>query len=277
MAGELFIVSTPIGNLNDITLRAIQTIKDVDFILAEDTRVARKLLNHLGIKANLQSLNEHNELKKIPSVLSHLLKGKNIALISDAGTPLISDPGFQLVKRAKKESLRVVPIPGCSAAIAALSASGIPTDRFYFYGFLPKTKNKRVDALKKLATKEESIILYESVHRLSSSIEDIIKVFGKSHIAVLCKEITKLHEEFIGNDLEEIRLFLMDNPSKIKGEFTLILNGKESSEEPNTEKIDSILNELLPIVSVKVAVRICSISTGFNKNKIYKRAIELKS
>jgi len=277
MVGELFIVSTPIGNLNDITLRAIQTIKDVDFILAEDTRVARKLLNHLGIKANLQSLNEHNELKKIPIVLSHLSKGKNIALICDAGTPLISDPGFQLVKRAKKESLRVIPIPGCSAAIAALTASGIPTDRFYFYGFLPKTKNKRLDALKTLVTKEESIILYESVHRLSSSIEDMIKVFGKSHIAVLCKEITKLHEEFIGNNLEEIRLFLMDNPSKIKGEFTLILNGKESSEEPNTEKIDSILKELLPIVSVKVAVKICSISTGFNKNKIYKRAIELKS
>jgi len=277
MAGELFIVSTPIGNLNDITLRAIQTIKDVDFILAEDTRVARKLLNHLGIKANLQSLNEHNELKKIPIVLSHLLKGKNIALISDAGTPLISDPGFQLVKRAKKESLRVIPIPGCSAAIAALTASGVPTDRFYFYGFLPKTKNKRLDTLKTLVTKEESIILYESVHRLSSSIEDMIKVFGKSHIAVLCKEITKLHEEFIGNNLEEIRLFLMDNPSKIKGEFTLILNGKDSTEEPNTEKIDSILKELLPIVSVKVAVKICSISTGYNKNKIYKRAIELKS
>ncbi|MBC8225940.1 MAG: 16S rRNA (cytidine(1402)-2'-O)-methyltransferase [Gammaproteobacteria bacterium] len=276
MVGELFIVSTPIGNLNDITLRAIQTIKDVDFILAEDTRVARKLLNHLGIKANLQSLNEHNELKKIPIVLSHLLKGKNIALISDAGTPLISDPGFQLVKRAKKESLRVIPIPGCSASIAALTASGVPTNRFYFYGFLPKTKNKRLDTLKTLVTKEESIILYESVHRLSSSIEDMIKVFGKSHIAVLCKEITKLHEEFIGNNLEEIRLFLMDNPSKIKGEFTLILNGKESSEEPNTEKIDSILKELLPIVSVKVAVKICSISTGFNKNKIYKRAIELK-
>ena len=277
MLGELFIVSTPIGNLNDITLRAIQTIKDVDFILAEDTRVARKLLNHLGIKANLQSLNEHNELKKIPIVLSHLLKGKNIALISDAGTPLISDPGFQLVKRAKKESLRVIPIPGCSAAIAALTASGVPTDRFYFYGFLPKTKNKRLDTLKTLVTKEESIILYESVHRLSSSIEDMIKVFGKSHIAVLCKEITKLHEDFIGNNLEEIRLFLMDNPSKIKGEFTLILNGKDSTEEPNTEKIDSILKELLPIVSVKVAVKICSISTGYNKNKIYKRAIELKS
>tara|TARA_B110000438_G_scaffold279439_1_gene303863 strand:- start:67 stop:900 length:834 start_codon:yes stop_codon:yes gene_type:complete len=276
MQGELFLVSTPIGNLNDITLRAIQTIKDVDFIFAEDTRVARKLLNHLGIKANLQSLNEHNELKKIPIVLSHLLKGKNIALISDAGTPLISDPGFQLVKRAKKESLRVVPIPGCSAAIAALTASGIPTDRFYFYGFLPKTKNKRLDALKTLVTRGESIILYESVHRLSSSIEDMIKVFGKSHIAVLCKEITKLHEEFIGNNLEEIRLFLMNNPSKIKGEFTLILNGTASSEEPNTEKIDSILQELLPIVSVKVAVKICSISTGFNKNKIYKRAIELK-
>ena len=277
MVGELFIVSTPIGNLNDITLRAIQTIKDVDFILAEDTRVARKLLNHLGIKANLESLNEHNELKKIPIVLSHLLKGKNIALISDAGTPLISDPGFQLVKRAKKESLRVIPIPGSSAAIAALTATGVPTDRFYFYGFLPKTKNKRLDALKTLVTKEESIILYESVHRLSSSIEDMIKVFGKSHIAVLCKEITKLHEEFIGNNLEEIRLFLMDNPSKIKGEFTLILNGKDSTEEPNTEKIDSILKELLPIVSVKVAVKICSISTGYNKNKIYKRAIELKS
>ena len=276
MVGELFIVSTPIGNLNDITLRAIQTIKDVDFILAEDTRVARKLLNHLGIKAELQSLNEHNELKKIPIVLNHLSKGKNIALISDAGTPLISDPGFQLVKRAKKESLRVIPIPGCSAAIAALTASGVPTDRFYFYGFLPKTKNKRLDALKILVTKEESIILYESVHRLSSSIEDMIKVFGKSHIAVLCKEITKLHEEFVGNNLEEIRLFLMDNPSKIKGEFTLILNGKESSEEPNIEKIDSILKELLPIVSVKVAVKICSISTGFNKNIIYKRAIELK-
>ena len=276
MVGELFIVSTPIGNLNDITLRAIQTIKDVDFILAEDTRVARKLLNHLGIKAELQSLNEHNELKKIPIVLNHLSKGKNIALISDAGTPLISDPGFQLVKRAKKESLRVIPIPGCSAAIAALTASGVPTDRFYFYGFLPKTKNKRLDALKILVTKEESIILYESVHRLSSSIEDMIKVFGKSHIAVLCKEITKLHEELVGNNLEEIRLFLMDNPSKIKGEFTLILNGKESSEEPNIEKIDSILKELLPIVSVKVAVKICSISTGFNKNIIYKRAIELK-
>ena len=276
MKGELFIVSTPIGNLDDITLRAIQTLQNIDFILAEDTRVAKKLLKHLGIKANLQSLNEHNELKKIPIVLKHLLEGKNIALISDAGTPLISDPGFQLVKQAKKEALRVIPIPGCSAAIAALSVSGIPTDRFYFYGFLPKTKNKRLDVLKKLVKKEETIIVYESVHRLSSSINDMIEVFGKKHIAVLCKEITKLHEELIGVNLEEIRVFLMENPSKIKGEFTVILNGKISSEINNTEKIDSILKELLPIVSVKVAVKICSISTGYNKNKIYKRALELK-
>ncbi len=276
--GELYIVSTPIGNLKDITLRAIDTLKVVDLIFSEDTRITKKLLNHLDINKRIQSLNEHNELKKTPKILQQLLKGKSVALVSDAGTPLISDPGYFLVKQARKNFIHVIPIPGCSAAIAALSVSGIATNKFYFHGFLPSSELVKFRALETLVDRKETLIFYESVHRLQSTIGHMNKVFGPNRKAIVCKEITKLHESYFGENLSEIEKFIKNNPKKIRGEFTIIIDGsKQEQSIIDRRKVDKILIELLPEMSIKKAVKICVILSGFSRNEIYKRAIELKS
>ena len=276
--GELYIVSTPIGNLKDITLRAIDTLKKVDLIFSEDTRITNKLLNHLGIKRRIQSLNEHNEIKKTPKILQQLSLGKSVVLVSDSGTPLISDPGYYLVKEARKNFIDVIPIPGCSALIAALSVSGFATDKFYFHGFLPSSELARIRELDKLAQRKETLIFYESVHRLQSSISSMIKVFGENRKSVVCKEITKLHESFLGKNLSEINEFIKNNPNKIKGEFTIIIGGSKQEQEIIDQlKMDKILLELLPEMSIKKAVKICVIVSGYRRNEIYKRAVELKS
>jgi len=276
--GELYIVSTPIGNLKDITLRAINTLKVVDLIFSEDTRITKKLLNHLDINKRIQSLNEHNELKKTPKILQQLLKGKSVALVSDAGTPLISDPGYFLVKQARKNFIHVIPIPGCSAAIAALSVSGIATNKFYFHGFLPSSELVKLRALELLVDRKETLIFYESVHRLQSTIGHMNKVFGPNRKAIVCKEITKLHESYFGENLSEIEKFIKNNPKKIRGEFTIIIDGsKQEQSIIDRRKVDKILIELLPEMSIKKAVKICVILSGFSRNEIYKRAIELKS
>jgi len=278
MMGELYIVSTPIGNLKDITLRAIDTLKKVDLIFSEDTRITNKLLNHLGIKRRIQSLNEHNEIKKTPKILQQLSLGKSVVLVSDSGTPLISDPGYYLVKEARKNFIDVIPIPGCSALIAALSVSGFATDKFYFHGFLPSSELARIRELDKLAQRKETLIFYESVHRLQSSISSMIKVFGENRKSVVCKEITKLHESFLGKNLSEINEFIKNNPNKIKGEFTIIIGGSKQEQEIIDQlKMDKILLELLPEMSIKKAIKICVIVSGFRRNEIYKRAVELKS
>jgi len=276
--GELYVVSTPIGNLKDITFRAIDTLKEVDLIFSEDTRITKKLLNHLGIKRRIQSLNEHNEIKKTPKILQHLSQGKSVALVSDAGTPLISDPGYCLVKQAREKFFNVIPIPGCCAAIAALSVSGIATDKFYFHGFLPSSELAQLKELDILAQRKETLIFYESVHRLQSTIGHMIKIFDGDRKAVVCKEITKLHENYFGENLTEIDEFIKNNPKKIRGEFTIVIDGsKQKQAIIDRKKMDKILLELLPEMPIKKAVKICVMVCGLSRNETYKRAVILKS
>ncbi len=275
MAGQINIVSTPIGNLNDITLRAIETLKSVDLILAEDTRVAKKLLNHFSINNTLESFNEENEDLKNENLIKHLKEGKNIAIISDAGTPLISDPGFKLIRSAREENINVTPIPGCSAVIAGLSASGVSCDKFTFLGFLPRTKIKRRKDLKKLIHREETLIFFESVHRIESTITDMKEIFGIERRAVLCKEITKIYESFLGSNFIEISDYIKEQQDILKGEFTIIVEGNREL-NIDLQKIDKVLEILQSEMSSRDAIKICSIVTGYKKSIIYKRFLEIK-
>ncbi len=219
--GILFLVSTPIGNLEDITLRAIRTLKEVDIILAEDTRTAHRLLNHLGISGKVLSYYSYNEKRRIPQVLALLLSGKSVALISEAGTPLISDPGHKLVTAAIRNDIPVCPIPGPSAMLAALVASGLPTDRFVFEGFLPRKKGRKT-RLEFLAQEPGTIIIYESALRIQKTIEDIVKILGNRYI-VLAREVTKKFEEFIrGNARDVLQELEIRKP---KGEIVLLIAG----------------------------------------------------
>ena len=275
MSGQINIVSTPIGNLKDITLRAIETLKSVDLILAEDTRVAKKLLNHFSINNRLESFNDKNEAVKNENLIKKIKEGKNIAIISEAGTPLINDPGFKLIRFARKENIKVTPIPGCTAVIAGLSASGISTDKFTFLGFLPRTKIKRRKNLSQLVHKQETLIFFESVHRIESTIIDMKELFGTERKAVLCKEITKIHESFIGNNFLDITGYIKEHQDKLKGEFTIIIEGNREK-TIDLKKIDNILDILQSEISSKDAVKICSIITGYTKSIIYKRLLERK-
>lgn len=223
--GVLYIVATPIGNLKDITLRAIEILKEVSYILCEDTRVSARLLNYYKIQKPMVSFNDFNEKKRIHQIIGDLTLGKKIALISDAGTPLISDPGFKLIQEAVKTNLKVESIPGPSAAIAALTSSGLPPDKFLFIGYLPKKEARKKEVLKKLrsmaAIIKMTIIVYESPHRLLKTLESIKEVFGDVEM-VICRELTKLHEEVRREKISQsINHFLSINP---KGEFTLLLS-----------------------------------------------------
>ena len=275
MSGQINIVSTPIGNLKDITLRAIETLKSVDLILAEDTRIAKKLLNHFSINNTLESFNDKNEDLKNENLIKDLKEGKNIAIISDAGTPLISDPGFKLIRSAREENIKVTPVPGCTALIAGLSASGISSDKFTFLGFLPRTKIKRRKNLRQLVHKQETLIFFESVHRIGSTIADMKDLFGQERKAVLCKEITKIYESFIGNNFMGINDYIKEHQDKLKGEFTIIVEGNREL-SIDLQKIDKILDILQSQISSKDAIKICSIITGYKKSTIYKRLLERK-
>ena len=221
--GMLYIVSTPIGNREDITLRALRILKEVDLIAAEDTRHTGLLLRHYGIQKPLTSYFERNELKKRDFILSKLKQGDRIALVSDAGTPGISDPGFRLIQLAIENQIPVVPIPGPSAAIAALSLSGLPSDAFLFRGFLPHKMKKRRDLLKELENARETLIFYESPHRISETLRDIYEVLGDREI-VLTRELTKIYEEVLRGKVSEIQIQMAER--KLKGEITLVISGK---------------------------------------------------
>ena len=221
--GTLYIVSTPIGNMEDITLRALRILKEVDLIAAEDTRRTGLLLKHFGIQAPLTSYFEGNELKKKEFILAKLKEGKNVALVSDAGTPGVSDPGFRLIQLAIENQLPIVPIPGSSAVITALSVSGLPTDAFLFKGFLPHKSKKRRDLLKELENVRETIIFYESPHRISETLRDILEILGDREI-VLTRELTKVYEEIMRGKVSEILNQVGDRT--LKGEITLVISGK---------------------------------------------------
>jgi len=221
--GTLYIVSTPIGNREDITLRALRILKEVDLIAAEDTRHTGLLLRHFGIQTPLTSYFEGNESRKKEFILSKLRQGERVALVSDAGTPGISDPGFRLIQTAAENRIAVVPVPGPSAVIAALSVSGLPTDAFLFKGFLPHKSKKRGDWLKQLEGVRETLIFYESPHRLSQTLNDIFEILGDREM-VLTRELTKIYEEVLRGKVSEIQTQIGDR--KLKGEITLVISGK---------------------------------------------------
>ena len=222
MSGSLYIVSTPIGNLKDVTIRSLEILKTVDIIAAEDTRVTKKLLNHFGIKSNLISYNNYNENRKYQHLLNLLQNNKNIAIVSDAGTPCVSDPGYKIVNAANKSGINVITIPGPSSAIAALSISGLPSDKFYFEGFLPKKKG-RTKRLKYLKDLDGTIVIFESPKRLIRTLNDILDLLGNRVIS-LCKELTKIHENVTFGYLDDI-IKKMD--INIKGEYVILIAKKK--------------------------------------------------
>lgn len=223
--GTLFLVPTPIGNLEDMTFRAVHTLKDVDLIACEDTRVTQKLLNHFEIDTTKTSYHEHNVKEKTSELIQHLLEGKNLAQVSDAGMPSISDPGVELVKEALEHNIAVVPLPGANAALTSLIASGISPQPFTFYGFLSRKKNELKAELEELKNKEETLIFYESPYRLVQLLEVLVEVFGAERRVVLAREVTKRYEEFIRGRAEEISDWA-DN-TELKGEFVVIVEGNK--------------------------------------------------
>ena len=280
MTACLYIVSTPIGNLTDMTLRAIDILKSVDVIAAEDTRHSQRLLSEYDIRTSCFSLHDHNEEERIGQILDLLKSGKSIALISDAGTPLISDPGFRVVRAVREANFRVSPIPGACAAIAALTVSGLPTDRFIFEGFLPVKTVALEQYFEKIKHETRTIVFYESVHRIVKTVEAMEKVIGANRVVVMAREITKSFETVVQDTVSNLLVFLKNNPVQQKGEFVVILQGdilKENELSADDEKIKSLLTTLLSELSLKQAVSLaCKITDG-NRKKIYALALTLKN
>ena len=271
LTGILYIVATPIGNLQDITQRALDTFAQVDLIAAEDTRHSGLLLSHYGIKKPFFALHDHNEQEKAHILVEKLKQGSNIALISDAGTPLISDPGFHLVRQCREAGIRVVPLPGACAAITALCASGIASDRFCFEGFLPAKSKARKDKLENIAEEDRTLIFYESTHRILDTLEDMQLVLGGERYIVLAREITKTWETITGNTIKNLREWLSEDPNRTKGEMVLIVEGKPKSDNndeisPQAMKALELIAEELPL---KKAAAIVAELYGYKKNALY--------
>ncbi len=273
--GTLYIVATPIGNLEDITQRALNTLSQVDLIAAEDTRHSGLLLSHYGIKKPFFALHDHNEQQRARVLVEKLQQGLNIALISDAGTPLISDPGFHLVRDCRNAGIKVSPIPGACAAITALCSSGIASDRFCFEGFLPAKSKARCDKLAELETETRTLIFYESTHRILDTLADMQQVWGNERYVVLARELTKTWETIVGEPLEQLIAWLKEDGHRIKGEIVLIVEGKPSVEQ---EEISAQAIKLLSVLSVelplKKAAAIVAECFGYKKNSLYQYGLE---
>ncbi|HHF4945431.1 16S rRNA (cytidine(1402)-2'-O)-methyltransferase [Haemophilus influenzae] len=271
LTGILYIVATPIGNLQDITQRALETFAQVDLIAAEDTRHSGLLLSHYGIKKPFFALHDHNEQEKAHILVEKLKQGSNIALISDAGTPLISDPGFHLVRQCREAGIRVVPLPGACAAITALCASGIASDRFCFEGFLPAKSKARKDKLENIAEEDRTLIFYESTHRILDTLEDMQAVLGEERYIVLAREMTKTWETITGNTIKNLREWLLEDPNRTKGEMVLIVESKPKSDNndeisPQAVKALELIAEELPL---KKAAAIVAELYSYKKNALY--------
>ena len=274
MSGTLYIVATPIGNLDDLSPRARQTLADVDLIAAEDTRHTGRLLSHIGAKTPQTALHDHNESDVVPALIKALENGDNVALVSDAGTPLVSDPGYRLVRAAHAQGICVSPVPGPSAAIAALSAAGLPSDRFGFEGFLPSKSKARADALASLARQTGTMIFYESVHRIGDSIAAMVDAFGDDRDAFLGRELSKLHEQCLRGTLGSIAAALGDGDIPAKGEFVIVVAGA-TTEVQSTVDVQRLLLELSKSMSTKEAAAVASRVTGESKNALYQQLLDL--
>jgi len=277
MCGKLYVVATPIGNLADFTYRAVEILKKVDLIAAEDTRHVKMLLQHYAINNKLVSLHQHNEEKAAPGLVDKIKQGQSIALVSDAGTPLLSDPGMPLVRLAKQEGIEVSPIPGACALIAALSVSGLPVTRFIFEGFLPRTSSARKSFFTVRKKETATWVFYESSHRILASLEDLVEIIPGDRRIVLARELTKLYETVVNDSLDKVLEQVKNNANMQKGEFVVLVEGAvvEKKNALITEEQQRVLSVLLKECSIKSAVAMAVDITGARKKVLYQAALEL--
>ncbi|MBG0749538.1 MULTISPECIES: 16S rRNA (cytidine(1402)-2'-O)-methyltransferase [Pectobacterium] len=273
-ASTLYIVPTPIGNLGDITQRALAVLASVDLIAAEDTRHTGLLLQHFAINARLFALHDHNEQQKADVLLAKLQSGQSIALVSDAGTPLINDPGYHLVRRCREAGVRVVPLPGACAAITALSASGLASDRFCYEGFLPAKTKARKDTLRDLGEEPRTLIFYESTHRLLDSLQDISEVLGAERYVVLAREITKTWESIHGAPVGELLAWVKEDENRRKGEMVLIVEGHQADDSALSTEALRTLMLLRAELPLKKAAALAAEIHGVKKNALYRYGLE---
>ncbi|WP_448211926.1 16S rRNA (cytidine(1402)-2'-O)-methyltransferase [Colwellia sp. MEBiC06753] len=275
-SGTLYVVSTPIGNLGDITQRALDVLSQVDLVACEDTRHTQKLLSAFSIKAKTFSLHDHNERQRQEQIANWLTEGKSIALVSDAGTPLISDPGFHIVKDLKLQNLPVVPIPGACAAIAALSVAGLPTDRFTFEGFLPSKTGARQKVLAELANEPRTMVFYDAPRRALDTMLDIVHTLGGERQVVIAREITKTFETIKADSAENFVTWLTADPNQLKGEMVLIIEGKTLDSEAISPEIEQTLKLLVEELPPKKACAIAAKIYGVKKNQLYDLALSIR-
>lgn len=275
MFGKLFVVSTPIGNLEDVTLRAVTVLKDCDVIACEDTRNTKKLLARYGIETPLTSYHEHNEVEESPKLLERLKDGKDVALVSDAGTPSVSDPGWRLVNLSIENNIEVVPVPGPSAVLSALVVSGLPTDSFLFLGFFPRTAGKKKELLKDVKRYPYTLVFYESARRLSRTLSLMLEILGDRNICV-AREMTKLYEEELRGSFSEV-ISVLSERETLKGEVTVVVEGsREGQSEASADAAQRMLRLLREKgLSLSEAVSLASEAFGVSKNGIYRMALEV--
>ena len=275
-AGALFVAATPIGNMGDVSTRLKATLERVSGVAAEDTRRTRRLLQSLNISVPMVSLHAHNERSRIPELLGRLLSGEDLALMSDAGTPGISDPGMRLVREARQSGIRVTPLPGPCAAVAALSVAGFPADRFHFEGFLPSRQAARRARLEQLEAAPETLVFYEAVHRLTAALQDMQEVFGGERQAFLARELTKLHESAYGDSLAELCASAAAGAVVARGEFTLVVAGSGAREQ-DEKALDAVLRPLLEELPTRQAARLAASIAGCSRRLAYRRALALRT
>ena len=275
-AGTLYVVATPIGNLADLAPRAVEVLGQVDLILAEDTRHTAQLLRHCGLSKPLQSMHEHNERQKLESMVQRLQAGETLALVSDAGTPLLSDPGFPLLRRLRELDMPVIPIPGPCAAVAALSVAGLATDRFTFEGFLPARSGARRSRLEGLADETRTLVFYESGKRLGKVLEDMCEILGPDRDAAVARELTKMYESLYRDSLAQLRDRAGSDPDMLRGELVLLVQGMPAAEIAENPELDRVLGVLLAELPLSQAVKLAVELCGLRRNEVYKRATQLQ-
>lgn len=275
-SGTLYVVATPIGNLADVSQRALDVLAAVDFIAAEDTRHSGRLLQQYQITTKMLALHDHNERDRAPDVVERLLQGKSAALISDAGTPLVSDPGFHLVRLAREQGIKVVPIPGASAMLAALSVAGLPSDRFVFEGFLPSKGTARKKRLEAMAVESRTLIFYEAPHRLQDTLTDMVDVFGADRYVVLARELTKTFETIKGDAVGNLLSWAKNDPDQQKGEMVLLVKGLDSEvDNTNEQEAQRILKILIKELPLSQASALAAKITGTRKKPLYQFGLSL--
>jgi 16S rRNA (cytidine1402-2'-O)-methyltransferase len=276
-SGTLYIVATPIGNLGDMVPRAVEILQSVTAIACEDTRHSKKLLDHFAIDKPLFAYHDHSDKKSSDNIIARLSSGNDIALISDAGTPLISDPGYRLVRAARQQGIAVIPVPGACAAIAALSVAGLPTDRFRFIGFLPAKTTQRKKVLQELAAVPETMVFYEAPHRILETLRDSLEIFGGEHSGFMAREVSKTFETYLHGTLAELVTAVEADSNQQRGEIVLVLAGRESSDSSVTVDGEKILRLLLGELPAAKAAALTAKITGGDKKQFYQMALALKN